>query len=206
MATVQPGAIVRYLRYVMGHEALRHLTDHDLIDRFVAERDEAAFATLVRRYGALVLGVCRRVLRHEQDAEDGFQATFILLAHKASLLGKGQSVASWLYGVAYRMAMNAKRKAARRRAFERRAGVVTPLIDPLTTPTSGALPPPLAQVSLRELQTILDDEVNRLSEPQRAVFVLCCLEGKSRSEAAKELGWKEGTVATRLAQARASLQ
>jgi RNA polymerase sigma factor (sigma-70 family) len=193
MATQQTAPILRHLRGLVLAEAIRRLTDRELLRLFVEACDETAFAALVQRHGRLVLSVCRHVLRHEQDAEDAFQAVFLVLARKASSIHKADSVASWLYGVAHRTAMKAKTTAARRRASEKQA-------------EERAAEQPAAAASLRELQALLDEEVLRLPEKYRAPFVLCCLEGKSREEAARELGWKEGTVSSRVAHAREQLR
>jgi RNA polymerase sigma factor (sigma-70 family) len=168
-------------------------TDRDLLRRFVTAGDRQAFAALVRRHGPLVLGVCRRVLRHEQDAEDAFQATFLVLARKAGSIRDGAALVSWLYGVAQRTARDAKRAAGRRRAHEARAQAVVP-------------PDPAWQATWREVQTVLDDEIGRLPDRLRAPFLLCHLEGHSRAEAARQLGLAEGTVWSRLAQARKLLR
>src|SRR5262245_60606268 len=121
MANAQVSTLVRHIRTLVGAHHTVHRTDGELLGEFRARRDEAAFAALVGRHGPMVLRVCRRVLRHQQDAEDAFQATFLALARNAASIRKQESLASWLHGVAYRMARNAKRAAARRRAHESRA-------------------------------------------------------------------------------------
>ncbi len=182
-----------HLRRLAGWSAARQGTDAQLLEQFVSNRDEDAFATLVCRYGRLVRSVCRHVLRHEQDVDDAFQVTFLVLASKAASIRKTNSIASWLYGVAYRSAMNAKRAKARRREQQ-------------TDSEGCSREQPFKETALREVQAILHDEVNALPEKYRAPFVLCCLEGRSRAEAAKELGWKEGTVSSRVARARQELE
>jgi RNA polymerase sigma factor (sigma-70 family) len=167
------------------------LTDGQLLARFVAGRDEAAFAALLRRHGPMVLGVCRRVLRHEQDSEDCFQAAFLVLAQKAGSVRKRESLASWLYGVAYRVALDARGTGARRRARERQ-------VDQMPhTPAAPAEP--------QDWRPLLDRELALLREDCRAAVVLCDLEGLSRKEAARRLGVPEGTLSSRLARARTLL-
>jgi DNA-directed RNA polymerase specialized sigma24 family protein len=109
MATEQLHTLLRQLRRLAVSRESSGLSDAQLLERFVAARDEAAFEVLVWRHGPMVLSMCRRVLRHEQDAEDSFQATFLALARKASSIGKRQALASWLYKVAFRIALEAKR-------------------------------------------------------------------------------------------------
>ena len=168
-------------------------TDARLLERFAGQGDEAAFALLVGRHGPLVLGVCRRLLRQEQDAEDAFQATFLVLARKAASIRKGESVASWLYGVALRVARKARATAGRRQARE------APLRE---VPAAEATP---AWVG-RELRVVLDEEVARLPARYRLPFVLCHLEGKTNEQAARELGRPLGTVLAQLSRARARLR
>jgi RNA polymerase sigma factor (sigma-70 family) len=183
---------VRHLRGLMALQGGREDSDEQLLHAFTSQHDDSAFATLVRRHGPLVLGVCRRVLHHAEDAEDAFQATFLLLARSASTLRNKNALGSWLIGAAYRVALTAKRTAARRRKYEGRA-------------TSRSPADPGEELSWREVRTLLDEEIARLPEIYRSVFILCCLESVSREEAARRLGLKEGTVSSRLTAARQRL-
>jgi RNA polymerase sigma factor (sigma-70 family) len=169
------------------------VSDAQLLERFCRLRDEAAFELVVRRHEGLVLGVCRRVLRDPHSAEDAFQATFLALVRKASLVGRQGSVAGWLYQVAYHTAVRAGQAAARRAGRERLGVDVT---------RTTASDDPAAEVEVRELRLLLDAELSRLSPKYRDPVVLCYLEGKTYNEAAEELGCPKGTVATRLAYAR----
>jgi RNA polymerase sigma factor (sigma-70 family) len=172
------------------------LTDRELLRRFGKSRDETAFAALVRRHGRMVLAVCRRVLHQEQDAEDAFQATFVILARKASAPGWRESIGNWLYQVAYRLAVRARRQAARRQTrIGARSGDRAPARGD-RAPAQGD--DPLAEVTLREAQRVLDEELNRLPEKYRAPLVLCCLEGNTQDEAAQQLGWSVATLKRRL--------
>jgi RNA polymerase sigma factor (sigma-70 family) len=167
------------------------LTDGQLLENFVVRRDEAAFAALVRRHGPMVLAVCRRVLRHAQDAEDAFQATFLVLARKARSIRQRELVGNWLYGTAYRAALEAR--AARRRLRER---------------SLNWLPEPVAvqeHDSWRELWPILDQELRHLPDKYRVAVVLCDLEGRTRREVARQLGLPLGTLSGRLTTARRRL-
>jgi RNA polymerase sigma factor (sigma-70 family) len=164
-------------------------TDGHLLGQFVARRDEDAFAVLVRRHGPMVLGVCHRVLGNAADTEDAFQATFLVLVHKAASLTGRAVLGDWLHGVARRVALNARRAAARRRIKEQAMGRPEAQGD---EPRNDWLP-------------LLDEELSRLPEKYRLPIVLCELEGKARQEAARLLGWPEGTVASRLARGRTLL-
>jgi RNA polymerase sigma factor (sigma-70 family) len=189
MAAGELKKVLHYLHTAVGEESAGGLTDGDLLNRFVRHRDEAAFEALVRRHGPLVYGVCRRLLGHAQDAEDAFQATFLVLVRRAATLHSPGSVANWLYGVANRTALELRRSGARRRLKE---ASVMPRTEPV---------PDLAA----DWREPLDEELARLPDKYRAVVVLCELEGKTRREAARELGCAEGTVASRLARGRSLL-
>jgi RNA polymerase sigma factor (sigma-70 family) len=187
---------VRHLCTAASRDPAAVRTDAQLLACFVASRDESAFAELVGRYDGLVRTVCHNVLHNEEDAEEAAQATFLLLAHRASSLREPDVVAAWLHGVAYRTALRARRDNARRRDREARARAAP----------AEALRDPSAEASWRELQRFLDEELRRLPEKLRAPFVLCCLEGHGHREAARRLGWKTGTVSGRLDRARKVLR
>ena len=164
--------------------------DGDLVTRFADRRDEAAFAELIRRHGPTVYGVCRRVLGHAHDAEDAFQAVWLVLARRAGDVHPPGSVGNFLYGVAVRTATKARSLAAKRRQRLMSAAKPEPVVDP---PADS------------DLRAVLDEELGRLPDKLRAAVVLCDLNGKSRSAAAAELGWPEGTVAARQAKGRTML-
>jgi RNA polymerase sigma factor (sigma-70 family) len=168
------------------------LSDGQLLSRYVTTRDAAAFETLVRRHGPMVLGVCRRLLPNLHDAEDAFQATFLVLVRKAMTITPRDAVGSWLYGVAYRAAQKVRVAAARRRSKEVQAAQVP---EPTT----------VAEGLWHDVLPLLDHELALLPDKYRLPIVLCDLEGKTRKEAARQLGWPEGTVAGRLASARKML-
>jgi RNA polymerase sigma factor (sigma-70 family) len=167
------------------------LSDGQLLAQFVAARDEAAFATLLRRHGPLVLGVCRRVLRHDHDAEDAFQATFLVLARKAASVRQQESLGCWLYQVAYHTALAAVRSRRRRQAMEQ--------------PMKGIADPEVGPNEPQDWRPLLDRELSRLPERYRSAVVLCDLEGKPRQEAARELGIPVGTLSSRLVTAHKRL-
>jgi RNA polymerase sigma factor (sigma-70 family) len=184
---------VRYIRKLAGGANTETLPDQELLAHFVSHRDEAAFAALVRRHGSLVLGVCRRVLRNSHDAEDACQATFLILSRKASTIRNGASLSCWLHGVAFNVAGNLKKQAARRKE---RDGLPAEISQPDTT----------AEVTWHEVQRLLDEELLRLPERFRLPLMLCYLEGKTRDEAAETLGWSQGTLRGRLERAREMLR
>ncbi len=172
-------------------------SDAQLLDRFAAHRDEAAFELLLWRHARLVFGVCRRVLHDLHDAEDAFQATFLALARHAGRIAKREAVAGWLHKVAYRTALTARGQRARRDAREKLIGAAEHI---------SASPDVEASSENQELRRVLDEEIGRLPEQFRAAVALCYLEGKSVDEAARLLGCPRGTLASRLAQARARLR
>jgi RNA polymerase sigma factor (sigma-70 family) len=172
---------------------VEHLSDGQLLERFVRTGDGAAFTALVRRHGPLVLGVCRRVLGNSHDAEDAFQATFLVLVRKAASLSRPELLAGWLHGVAYRTAQHARARAARRSQREREAAMSEARNDP-------------QQVLPEELRQLLDRELAALPEKYRAPLVLCYLEGKTNEQAARLLGWPTGSMSYRLARGREMLR
>ncbi len=192
MATAPASLLLQQLRGLAAARLPDKLTDDQLLSRFTEQHEQAAFAALVRRHGPLVLGVCRRVLHHREDAEDAFQATFLVLAKKAGAIARGESVASWLYKVAYRVALRARARTAARQARERQA-------------PSRPAGDPLAEITGRELLTVLDEELQALPECYRAPLVLCYWKGESREEIARQLGWSARTVRRRLEQGRKCL-
>jgi RNA polymerase sigma factor (sigma-70 family) len=190
------GEVLRKLHTLYRFGVTGHQSDEQLLDRFVARRDETAeeaFAALVERHGPMVLGVCRRILGDAHEAEDAFQATFLVLARKANSVVRREKVASWLYGVAYRTARETLIRASRRRSREERVSK-SPRVEP-ADPDSAT-----------ELRAILDQELARLPVRYRGAVVLCELEGLSRQEAAERLGIPEGTLSSRLARGKAELR
>jgi RNA polymerase sigma factor (sigma-70 family) len=179
------GTVLQYLRRLTARQHDDELPDEQLLERFARQRDELAFAALLRRHGSMVLGVCRGILRHTHDVEDAFQATFLILAQKAASIRQRHSLGGWLYGVAYRVAVKASARAARRRQVERR------------TPDRVAADP-LDDLTVRELRQALHEELRRLPEKYRTPLVLCYLQGKTQEEAARQLGWPKRRVKDRL--------
>lgn len=189
MTTSPMTKVMQHIRGAVPARDEAGLTDGQLLTCFVARRDESAFAALVGRHGPMVWGVCRRVLRSLHDAEDAFQASFLVLARKAASIASREQLASWLYGVAHRTALKARSAAVRRRLREK--------------PLANAPEPQAARPGAwHDALPLLDQELCRLADKYRAPVVLCDLEGKTRAEAARQLGVPEGTVAGRLARAR----
>jgi RNA polymerase sigma factor (sigma-70 family) len=173
------------------HEAAG-MSEGQLLGRFIEHGDDTAFAALVKRHGPLVWGACRRFL-NQHDAEDAFQATFLVLIRKAASIRHREMVASWLYGVARRRtALRATRAAARRRTWEKQVVGAPELTMAEECPSN-------------DLETALEHELSRLPEHHRVVVFLCAIEGQSRKEAARQLGLTEAAVASRLSKARAVL-
>jgi RNA polymerase sigma factor (sigma-70 family) len=183
-------AVIGGVRQTLLAEQEQGPSDGQLLTRFLEQQDEAAFAALVRRHAPLVWGVCRRLLPNLADAEDAFQATFLVLVRKAASIRPREMVANWLYGVARQTARKARATAARRFLHERQVA---------------QMPEPEASERRDDLGPLLDEELSRLPARYRAVLVLCDLEGQTRSVAARHLGVAEGTVASRLARARSML-
>jgi RNA polymerase sigma factor (sigma-70 family) len=182
------------LRHLRRHFAgAGELTDRQLLERFAHQKDETAFAALVQRHGPMVHGVCRRVLQQAEDAEDAFQATFLVLARKAAVVAWGESVGRWLYQVAYRLAAEARTRNARRDALERQAAE--------RRKRAGA-----QQECLREVCAVLDAALHALPARYQEPLVLCYLEGMTRDQAAGRLGWSLRTLERRLAQGRERLR
>jgi RNA polymerase sigma factor (sigma-70 family) len=193
MARTQVQAALRQFRWSLQAEQLRRLSDAELLDCFVRDRNEPAFALLVERHGRLVWSACRQVLRHDEDAEDAYQAAFLVLVRRAASIRKGQTVACWLYRVASRIARDLAMDRVKRRRREAKV-------------SRAQAAPATQEFAWQELQELLQKELAHLPEKYQAPFVLCCLDGKSKAEAARQLGWKEGTVSSRLAHARKRMQ
>lgn len=193
MATAPVSPVLRFIRRLRVSGSAAELSDRELLELYVRQRDEAAFAALLRRHGPMVLGVCRRVLRDAHAAEDAFQATFLVLARKAGSLTRPDSVGPWLHGVAARTARKARVDATRRRTQEAKAAIA---------PTVEASD----DLVWHDLRQVLDEAVASLDDKYRLPFVRCYLEGETVADVARQLGCPRGTIAIRLSRARERLR
>lgn len=187
-------AVLEHVCNLVNPEETRRLIDQQLLHLYLDDRSQDAFAELLRRHQRMVWNVCRDALPCREDAEDAFQATFVVLARKAGSIRKHDSLASWLHGVAHRVALRARRDAARRQARDRQASAMAQTTQRVSEKTWS------------DVQAALSAEIERLPAKFKAPLVLCHLEGKSMAEAAEQLGWKAGTVSGRLTQARKLLE
>jgi RNA polymerase sigma factor (sigma-70 family) len=193
MANASFGRVLNHVRELVAAHQTGTASDRDLLERFRVDHDEAAFAALVRRHGPMVLGVCRRVLRHTQDAEDASQATFLVLARKAASIRKADAVCSWLYGVAYRVARKLHAQVLRQKARPTDLALLSRSDNP-------------NDASWKEFLAVLDEELNRLPVSYRAPLVLCYLEGQTQDQAARQLGWSLGKLRGQLERGREVLR
>jgi RNA polymerase sigma factor (sigma-70 family) len=198
------GAFIHQLERLFQHGTAIGLSEGELLDRFIAAHDEAAFEALIARHGPMVLGVCRRLLRDPNDVDDAFQATFLVLVRKAGSLRRRDLLGNWLYGVAHRVATRSRCLAARRLArvphgqdtldrLDEEGGQAAAVHDAPSQPDSEPSP-------------WLHEEVGRLPEKYRSLVLLCYFEGLTHEQAAARLGWPIGTVKGRLARARDRLR
>src|SRR5262249_27304928 len=192
MATSHANDLLHHMRSAVLASDGAGLTDGQLLERFLACQETSAVAALVRRHGPMVWAVCLRILRNHHDAEDAFQATFLVFARKAASIAPRDMVANWLYGVAHHVALTAKRSVGRRLARER---AVMDMPAATYCPRDG----------LPDLEQLVDQELARLPDKYRAAIVLCDLEGRTRKEAARHFDIPEGTLSTRLMTARKML-
>jgi len=193
MTRMHGGAAIRQIRLLFGEGTLAGLSDAEILERYVSRREELAFEALVQRHGAMVLGVCRGILRDRDDADDAFQAAFLLLARKARSLWIEDSLGGWLHRVASRIALQMRADAARRRDRERRAAE--------RAAGRCAIPSPVD-----DGEQVIHQEIDRLPDRYREPLVLCCLEGMTYAQAAARLRWSEATTQGRLARARRLLR
>jgi RNA polymerase sigma factor (sigma-70 family) len=195
MANAAFRPVLQQVERIFGPGTVIGLTDDQLLERFAARRDEVAFEALLARHGPMVLGICRRLLRDPHAAEDAFQATFLVLVRKSSVLRRPDRLSPWLHGVAYRVAVRARALAAERRWREQ------PGLEGLAGRAD-----PAGAIGSDELGSILDEELRRLPEKFRAPIVLCHLEGQTHEQAAERLSLPVGTVRSRLARGRERLR
>jgi RNA polymerase sigma factor (sigma-70 family) len=167
------------------------LPDGSLLQRFVADQEQAAFTALVRRHERFVLGICQRVLGDSQAAQDALQATFLVLARKASLLDQDRPLTGWLYKVAYHLALRLRAVAARRRRSEKDAA--------RRRSYQGASECP-AEIERQEMGRVLNEELERLPEKYRVPLVLCYFDGRTHAEVARAIGLPRGSMAKRISE------
>jgi RNA polymerase sigma factor (sigma-70 family) len=190
---VHPERLLRHLRRLVPRPSADRAADAALLETFVRHQTDEAFAALVGRHGPMVLGVCRRVLRDCHEAEDAAQATFLVLARKATTIRHPETLAAWLHRTAHNLAVKCRRGNTRRRQREMRSN------------PSPAPPDPLDEITARELLAIFDEELRRLPEGYRLPLILCGLEGRTQEEAARQLGWTPGALKGRLERGREKL-
>jgi RNA polymerase sigma factor (sigma-70 family) len=188
MAAAKMETVIQHIRRAVSRQEVGK-TDGQLLASFIEQRDESAFEAILHRHGPMVFGVCRRMIGHHHDSEDAFQATFLVLARKAGSVRPRERLANWLHGVALRTAMKARTMSAKRRGREKQ---VTEMPEPEAN----------QQDQWREIQPLLDQELNGLPENYRLAILLCDLEGKTIKEATQQLGWRQGTFASRLVRGR----
>jgi RNA polymerase sigma factor (sigma-70 family) len=191
MASGQLGGVLRYIRQLVGTGTPGDDSDGQLLHAFAARQDAGAFEALVRRYAPLVWGVCRRTVPNEHEAEDVFQGTFLVLVRKAASLDRSRPLGSWLYTVAYHLALKARAKTGRQRTQEREAADMVP------APT---------EADAGEVHAVLDEELHRLPGKYREPLVLCYLQGLTNEEAARELGWPAGSMSRHLSRGKELLR
>jgi RNA polymerase sigma factor (sigma-70 family) len=196
MANVRGGPVLRGLQRLFGLGPVAGLSDREILTRYIEHGDEAAFESLVALHGAMVLGVCRRMLDDPGDVEDAFQATFLVLIRKARSVRPGEPVGPWLYGVAHRVALRARSEASRRRSREHHIDSIE-----AEAPAGGQ-----GMSHASEIGPVLDGELSGLPASYRAAIILCYLEGRTHEEAARQLGWPVGTLKGRLARAKEMLR
>jgi RNA polymerase sigma factor (sigma-70 family) len=192
MAAGQINRVIEHIRKTVRARDAAEISDGQLLECFVARREERVFELLLQRHGPMVLSVCKRVLGSHHDAEDAFQATFLVLARKAGSIRPREMVGNWLYGVAYKTALRARSVLAKRQVREKQMNPMPEREAP-------------AHDSWLEVQQVLDEELSRLSDKYRVPILLCDLEGKSQKEAAQRLGLPLGTLSSRLSRGRAML-
>src|SRR5260370_30717443 len=192
MAVSQIEPIIKHLRTVALRQDGAETSDGQLLENFATTHDAAAFEALVRRHGPMVWGACHRLLRNQHDAEDAFQATFVVWARKAASVSPREMVGNWRYGVAHTVALRAQVATAKQRVRERQV-----MHMPEPAPVNQGIP--------EDLQTLLDQELRRLPDKYRTAIVLCDLEGRTRREGARQFQIPEGTLSSRLTTGRRML-